>query len=285
MGEIITISPYPGGKTRNALSYRPFIPYKDIDTYIEPFSGMWGVGLNKARHPVEIYNDWDNELVHLVRLLSDKEKGMEVLRMLHQFPYTKDFFNYAKGYLNNVDFQDDNLYAGALVWATFLFSYNGQGTSFRGIHKGTELAEIHRKLMKKIYTIQRLQGVTVLKEDANDLIKKYKEDSRTCLFTDPPYPPTHKSGKNERHKIYKAKEMLKIKEQIAFLENLEGAKAKIFVCSYENELYNEILCKNFGWKCVPVTDTYKYMAVSGLGQSKERVTEVGYINYDHKECR
>ena len=77
----------------------------------------------------------------------------------------------------------------------------------------------------------------------------------------------------------------KIKEQIAFLENLEGAKAKIFVCSYENELYNEILCKNFGWKCVPVTDTYKYMAVSGLGQSKERVTEVGDINYDHKECR
>ena len=282
MPDIITIAPYPGGKNRNALSYRPFIPYKDIDTYIEPFSGMWGVGLNKARHPVEIYNDWEDELVQLVSLLADKEKGMEVLRMLHQFPYTKDFFNYAKGYLNNVDFQDDNLYAGALVWATFLFSYNGQGTSFRGIHKGTELAEIHRKLMKKIYTIQRLQGVTVMKKDANDLIKEYKEDSRTCLFCDPPYPKVHLTGKNERSKIYKI-EMLEKEKQIDFLKNLEGAKAKIFVCSYENELYNEILCNNFGWKCVHVKDTYKYMAVGELGQIKERVAEVGYINYDYRQ--
>lgn len=281
MHDIITIAPYPGGKNRNTLSYRPFIPYKDIDTYIEPFSGMWGVGLNKARHPVEIYNDWDDELVHLVSLLSDKEKGMEVLRMLHQLPYTKDFFDYSKAYLNIVDFQED-VFAGALVWATFLFSYNGQGTSFRGIHKGTELAEIHRRLMHKIYTIQRLQGVTVMKKDANDLIKEYKEDSRTFIFADPPYPPTHLSGKNKRHKIYKAREMRKVEEQIAFLKNLEGAKAKIFVCSYENELYNEILCNNFGWKCVHVKDTYKYMAVGELGQCKERVTEVGYVNYDYE---
>ena len=98
MPDIITIAPYPGGKNRNTLSYRPFIPYKDIDTYIEPFSGMWGVGLNKARHPVEIYNDTDNELVHLVSLLSDKEKGMEVLTVC-DLPCTKHihcigFINY-----------------------------------------------------------------------------------------------------------------------------------------------------------------------------------------------
>lgn len=283
MPDIITIAPYPGGKNRNTLSYRPFIPYKDIDTYIEPFSGTWAVGLNKARHPVEIYNDWDDELVHLVSLLADKEKGMEVLRMLHQIPYTKDFFDYSKAYLNIVDFQDDDVFAGALVWATLLFSYNGQGNCFRGIYKGTEPVELHRKLMKKIYTIQRLQGVTVLKEDANDLIKKYKEDSRTCIFCDPPYPPIHLSGKNERKKIYKAREMIKVEEQIAFLKNLEGAKAKIFVCSYENELYNEVLCNNFGWECKRVKDTYKYMAVGELGQSKERVTEVGYVNYDYRQ--
>ena len=282
MPDIITIAPYPGGKNRNTLSYRPYIPYKDIDTYIEPFSGTWAVGLNKARHPVEIYNDWDDELVHLVSLLADKEKGMEVLRMLHQLPYTKDFFDYSKAYLNIVDFQDDDVFAGALVWATFLFSYNGQGTSFRGIYKGTEPAEMHRKLMKKIYTIQRLQGVTVMKKDANDLIKEYKEDSRTCLFCDPPYPKVHLTGKNERSKIYKI-EMLEKGKQIDFLKNLEGAKAKIFVCSYENELYNEILCNNFGWKCVHVKDTYKYMAVGELGQSKERVTEVGYVNYDYRQ--
>ena len=281
MPDIITIAPYPGGKNRNTLSYRPFIPYKDIETYIEPISGMWGVGLNKARHSVEIYNDTDNELVHLVSLLCDKEKGMEVLRILHQLPYTKDFFDYSKAYLNIVDFQDDDVFAGALAWATFLFSYNGQGTSFRGIHKGTELAEMHRKLIKKIYTIQRLQGVTVLREDANDLIKKYKEDKNAFLFIDPPYPEEHLTGKNKRGKMYKAGEMLKPEEQLDFLKNLEGAKAKIFVCSYENELYNEILCNNFGWKCEHVKDTYKYMAVGELGQCKERVAEVGYVNYDY----
>jgi site-specific DNA-adenine methylase len=142
---------------------------------------------------------------------------------------------------------------------------------------------MHRKLMKKIYTIQRLQGVTVMKKDANDLIKEYKEDSRTCLFCDPPYPKVHLTGKNERSKIYKI-EMLEKEKQIDFLKNLEGAKAKIFVCSYENELYNEILCNNFGWKCVHVKDTYKYMAVGELGQCKERVAEVGYVNYDYNRA-
>lgn len=283
MGEIITIASYPGAKNRNAPAYMPFVPHQNIDNYIEPFGGTFGVGLNKSRHAVEIYNDLDKELVHLVSLLSDKEKGMAVLNLLNQFPYTQDFFDYVKVYLKIVDFQRDDIFAGASVWAKLLFSYNGQRDTFRGIHKGTELAEMHRKLMKKVYTIQRLQGVTVLKEDANDLIKKYKEDSRTCLFCDPPYPKKHLTGKNERHKIYKAKEMLKVEEQIAFLKNLEGAKAKIFVCSYENELYDEILCNNFGWKCVPVKDTYKYMTVGGVGQSKERVTEVGYINYDYRQ--
>lgn len=121
-----------------------------------------------------------------------------------------------------------------------------------------------------------------MEKDANDLIKEYKEDSNAFLFIDPPYPEEHLTGKNKRGKIYKAGEMLKPEEQLAFLKNLEGAKAKIFVCSYENKLYNEILCNNFGWKCVHVKDTYKYMAVSELGQGKERVAEVGYVNYDYK---
>lgn len=118
--------------------------------------------------------------------------------------------------MNIIDFQGDDLFAGALVWNTLLFSYNGQRKCFRGIHKGTELAEIHRKLMKKVYTIQRLQGVTVLKKDANDLIKEYKEDNRTYLFCDSPYPKVHLTGKNERKKIYKTGEMLKTEEQLSF---------------------------------------------------------------------
>lgn len=43
MPDIITIAPYPGGKNRNTLALtEPFIPYKDIETYIEPF--FWLVG-------------------------------------------------------------------------------------------------------------------------------------------------------------------------------------------------------------------------------------------------
>ena len=51
MTDIITIAPYPGGKNRNTLAYRPFIPYKDIETYIEPFSGMWGGWFEQGTSP------------------------------------------------------------------------------------------------------------------------------------------------------------------------------------------------------------------------------------------
>ncbi len=284
MTDTITVAAYPGAKNRTAHKYIPFIPYKDIDTYIEPYAGSFGVGLNKARHSVEIYNDKDKALVNLFRLLSDRDKGMEVLRMLYTFDYSEEFFAYALKYLEAETFETESLYAGALTWATLLFSYNGLRKQFKGIYKGSEVVEMHKKLTKKVYAIQRLQGVTILNEDGDALIEKHKSDAKTFIFADPPYTEEHITGKNKRRKIYKH-EKIKDFDQYAFLDKLSDAKAKIFVCSYENEIYNKVLCDTYGWNRVHVTDTYKYLSAGIMGKRKERVAEVGYINYDIRECR
>ncbi len=40
-----------------------------------------------------------------------------------------------------------------------------------------------------------------------------------------------------------------------------------------------MICKEFGWKCHPVAETYKSMRIGGRGENKSRATKYVYINY------
>src|SRR5262245_52335511 len=64
--------------------------FGDHHTYIEPFGGAASVLLNKDRSPVEVYNDLDERITRLFRVIRDS--GDELRRRLRLTPYSEDEF-------------------------------------------------------------------------------------------------------------------------------------------------------------------------------------------------
>jgi DNA adenine methylase len=57
------------------------------DTYVKPFGGAASVLLNKVLSPVEVYNDLDQRITRLFRVLRDH--GPELQRRLSLTPYSE----------------------------------------------------------------------------------------------------------------------------------------------------------------------------------------------------
>src|SRR5438094_6371094 len=62
-------------------------------TYLEPFGGAASVLLNKPPCPVEVYNDLDQRITRLFRVLRDH--GQELQRRLSLTPYSQIEFEEA----------------------------------------------------------------------------------------------------------------------------------------------------------------------------------------------
>lgn len=75
---------YHGSKWRAAPWIIAHLP-DDHDVYIEPFGGSAAVLLQKARSPIEVYNDLDGDVVNFFRLL--REQPDELIRAIHWTPF------------------------------------------------------------------------------------------------------------------------------------------------------------------------------------------------------
>lgn len=283
----LCVAGYAGSKNKIAEAYLPYILYNGITTYVEPFGGMFGVGLNKSPHHIEIYNDLNKKLALLFSVLSDGILGIELISKMCTVPYSKEFFDKAKKTLQKIDFNKnsfDRVEIACYVWSMLLMSFNGQMETFRGVYTGAEEEQLHMRMIKKYLLAERLQGLTVLNKDGLEVIEEYKNDRHAFLFLDPPYTQVNETSNNRRQKIYEH-EILADKDQLNFLTVLEAAKARILVCSYKNTLYDKMLCTEYGWKCYPVADTVKSMRIGGVGENRSRATEFVYVNYEIEKCQ
>ena len=67
------------------------IPEHEI--YLEPFVGSGALALNHIRSPVEIINVLDGDIANLFRVMSDREKGKELIDHLKKVEYNREIFN------------------------------------------------------------------------------------------------------------------------------------------------------------------------------------------------
>ena len=288
----ITIAPYAGAKNSSANAFEGIIPYDGIKVYAEPFGGTFGLGLKKAPHPIEIYNDLNPKLALLLKTLSNQETAYKLLDMLCTVEYSEQFFDYAKEASNffkkyngcTFDNKNDDVYISCLVYSTLLMSFNGQMKTFKGIRTGHEEDMFYKQIKKKLAVIERLKDVHVLNADGIELIKIFKEYREAFLYVDPPYTRHRNSSDKERGDIYEF-EILDDELQKKFLESLKDCKAKVLVCSYRNELYDNTLCSEYGFKRIDVAEVPKTMSIGQKGHKKSRAVEVAYVNYDIRECR
>jgi DNA adenine methylase len=208
------------------------------DTYVEPFGGAASVLLQKRRSRIEVYNDLDEEIVNLIRVLQSEALVGELVRQIRFTPYARVVFERANGPAP----------PGPVARARSLLirSYMGHGasgatgikkTGFRSNAAGARTSPPrdwakHPDELVKIAA--RLRGVVVESTAAIPLLLKY-DSPRTLFYVDPPYlPETRRSRSLYVHEMTTEQH----EELLTALRDLQGM---VVLSGYASNLYTRML--------------------------------------------
>lgn len=190
---------YHGGKWKLAPWLLTFFPEHRI--YVEPFAGAASVLLRKKRSFGEVYNDLDDEVVNVFRVLQDRAKADELARLLWLTSYSRTEFRAA--YAPPAGDVDRAL-------KMIVRSFMGFGsasmtrchhTGFRSNTKrsGTIPAGDWANYPEEIHHFTaRLRGVVIENRPAAAVMKQH-DTNGTLHYVDPPYPFSTRSSARNRN--------------------------------------------------------------------------------------
>ena len=229
--------------------------------YVEPFGGAASVLLRKHPSYAEIYNDLDDQVVNLFRVV--RESGDELKHALMKTPFSRKEFDAAVEHTDDV-FER----ARRTVIRSFMgFGSNGvhQKTGFRADsnRSGTTPAKDWANYPGALDAlIRRLQGVVIEHRNAIDVMNAH-DTEQTLHYVDPPYV---KSTRKDAGDDY-AHEMTD-DEHVQLLECLKSLKGKVVLSGYASDIYDKSLD---GWSKVEKT---------ALADGASKRTEVLWMNFE-----
>lgn len=186
---------YFGGKTHLRDFILPHIEHTG-HVYVEPFCGSANIFFAKAKHPVEVLNDLNHDIVNLFRVLQNRRLFRHFAHKVRWTPYSYEEFGKSLDLLkSSVGKEEDyNIerawawfvqgtmgFAGAAVsignWRRAFISSNGMGHVASDWQKRLSLIESFR---------DRLAGVQIDCRPALEVIT-YWDSPETIFYLDPPY--------------------------------------------------------------------------------------------------
>lgn len=232
---------YQGAKFRSARWIISFFPPHRV--YTEAFGGSACVLFQKPPVPAEVYNDVNDELVHVFRVLRDKDKARELQRLIELTPWAYQEYEDSRE-----DCDDEIEQARRTIVRSYL-SMNARGIVRRN-------SGFSARLNKATYTFdqtkawltyppvimsfyKRLQGVVIECRDAGDIIRWYDTD-KTLHYVDPPYVD---STWGSRSKAYEKNYDDSDHEEL--LKQLLNVKGYVVLSGYMNDTYMDMLK---GWR-------------------------------------
>lgn len=117
---VLSIAPYYGGKAKMAHFICDRLNYSETDIFVTPFGGMCRVLLNKARHQIDCYNDYNPGLYALITILSNRDTANELIQRLYaETNYSKEEFDKQKSVYDmttkNFEVQEKNTLKKLLI--------------------------------------------------------------------------------------------------------------------------------------------------------------------------
>ncbi len=230
---------YHGGKFRIAdWIISQFPKHK---TYVEPFGGGGSVLLSKHPSQIEVYNDIDNEVVNLFRVLRDPEQRQKLEEQLYLTPFSRSEFYCA---YEDTDCPVEKA-RRMIVRAQMGFGSAGAtkgNTGFRmagGRQKNYEIRLWDKYPSRLSHYAERLKQVLVENQEASKVISYYDNDD-TLFYVDPPYIRSTRAA-NVLAYQYEMDDGAHI-ELLGQLNNLKGF---VVLSGYDCEIYNSRLS---GWE-------------------------------------
>jgi DNA adenine methylase len=216
----------------------PLFPEHEI--YVEPFGG--GASLLFAKEPskVEVYNDLDNGLITLFRVLRDPEKFKRFYHYCIFTPYSREEWRSSRTWEECKDEVEKAYRWFILVRMSFAGLRSSWGrtvtTSSRGM---AETASSWLSIVEMIPNIhRRLIRVQIEQKDFRQILKDY-DTSETFFYCDPPYiPETRKEG------CYTHEMTMADHEEL--VDILLGLQGKAILSGYAHSIYKPL--EEAGWE-------------------------------------
>lgn len=259
---------YHGGKFRLAEWVLSFFPRHAC--YVEPFGGAASVLLQKPRVGAECYNDLDQSIVNIFRILRDQDTAIELQRRVALTPFARAEFEWS--YEPPVDELDA---AHKLIVRSFMG--HGSDSATRSCRTGfrSKLTE-GRGLPSYEWATwadaiptftRRLRGVLIENRNAIEVIERM-DAPNTLIYVDPPYCHSTRSalaGRSDKTHGYRHE--MSDDDHRALAKVLHAARGMVVLSGYPGELYDDEL--------FPDWDRFTRKAMADGGKAR---TEVVWLN-------
>ncbi|TFW71485.1 DNA methyltransferase [Methylotenera oryzisoli] len=228
---------YHGGKFRLASWLIQFFPNHKI--YCEPFGGAASVLLQKHRSYAEVYNDLDDDVVNLFRVLQDDKKSARLIQLLEITLFARSEFELAFTY---TDCEIERA-RRTIIRAQMGFGSSGATKGTTGFRSDTSRRYTTAQMDWVKYPpilrpiIDRLVGVLVENRPALNVIENH-DTPETLFYVDPPYMHNTRVMDNNNH--YYRHEMTE-QDHIALLDKLKNVEGMVVLNGYQSDLYDDAL--------------------------------------------
>jgi len=230
-----------GGKWRLAPWIIGYFPSHRI--YVEPYGGAASVLMHKPRSYAEVYNDLDDDVVTLFRVLRNPAACLHLIELLRLTPFARaEFFNAYEIASDPVERARRLIIRSFMGFGSNAHNAAARKTGFRSNsnRRGTTPAhDWHGYPDCCAHIIERLQGVVIENRPAMQVMQQH-DGAETLHYVDPPYLPETRSGNAGGVTQGYAHEMT-VEQHQELLDFLKTLRGMVVLSGYASPLYDRQL--------------------------------------------
>lgn len=257
---------YHGGKFRLAPWIVSFFPAHQV--YCEPFGGAASVLLHKPRVRFEVYNDVNEEIVNVFRVLREPSQAARLARAVELTPFARAEFELAYEPSDDAIEQARRTICRSFMGFGSGAAFSKHATGFRAGGRGERNQSPAADLMswpaEVPAFVERLRGVTIESRDALYLMVR-TDGPGTLFYVDPPYP--HSTRCNAKGVRQKYAQELTDADHRRLADVLHDLQGMVVLSGYPCDLYDRELFS--GW------ERHERLA---LADGARKRTEVVWLN-------
>jgi len=177
--------PYLGGKQALVPKLLPLIP--EHTAYVEVFGGAAALLLNKPPSPIEVYNDYDSELVNLFEVIRDDVDAF--LKRADFLLYSRELYTRWQADLEEGKLPEDRVERAVRFWYVIRSAFGAhpdKGWAFQRAQPRNSARVVQNALTNIRAIHERLKPVEIDHLDFRRCIRN-RDATSTLLFLDPPY--------------------------------------------------------------------------------------------------